>query len=431
MTANELGVDLQIVVRRAADARLASQHMHDLRRPVDADQQARGPLRHRLVGTAHRRIQPLHALLDLADEHGAVGRLSLEALDQRFLLGQSGARLIDPDMPFVVGPLELIDARDPGTQIRFQSMDGLLSHAQIGLDLLGARDAAVGVRLQRPHGLLLLDDAGLELLDPLFAGGNPGNVIAALRHRLAQRGAPLVHFRPHGGQLGFELVGPLALLGCGGLELLAAAARSARRLFLFVAQRGGGRNRGFQRKHAGAQLLPLPGNARKLAIPSEGCFRLPCGRHFQPVNEVCSAGNGLIQRSDAAAQLLTGGLRLAELLVALREGCGECVDLLLECGDALRPLSQIGLELGDSGGTLRQIVLETGDPRGSPVQFGLHAGEHVVEETALAFLRLQRLEVARRARMGLSELDLYARQDALVFGVPLRELLVPGAQRIG
>ncbi len=76
-------------------------------------------------------------------------------------------------------------------------------------------------------------------------------------------------------------------------------------------------------------------------------------------------------------------------------------------------------------------MLETGDPRGSPVQFGLHAGEHVVEEIALAFLRLQRLEVARRARMGLSELDLYARQDALVFGVPLRELLVPGAQRIG
>ncbi len=185
--------------------------MHHFRFAIHPDEQARRAFGQRFVRATERRIQALHALLDLPDEHRAVGSLVLQALNELVAVAQCDARLIDPRVPFVIGPLQLIDARVLVAQVRFEPMNGLLGHTQVGFQFLGARHAGVGIRLQGAYRVLLLIDAGFELLDALFPGGDFRGVLTALRGRLLNRRGPLLHLRAYRHQLTIELRGPFAL----------------------------------------------------------------------------------------------------------------------------------------------------------------------------------------------------------------------------
>ena len=75
---------------------LAAEHVHDFRIAIRANEQPHRAFRRDLVRCrCASRIQPLDALLDVAEQRGAVRRFRLEAMDERIALRERLARTLD------------------------------------------------------------------------------------------------------------------------------------------------------------------------------------------------------------------------------------------------------------------------------------------------------------------------------------------------
>src|SRR6185437_17110284 len=106
--------------RRAADARLAAEHMDDLALAVGSDQKPRGcSVWSRLVAVLRAVIHARDTALDVAYEYCAVGRLLLQATDEIVALRDRVPRLLDRGAPLVIDLLELFDTCGLAARVRF------------------------------------------------------------------------------------------------------------------------------------------------------------------------------------------------------------------------------------------------------------------------------------------------------------------------
>ncbi len=438
--ADELCVDLQIIVRGASDAGLAAEHVHHFRIAIHPDEQARRAFGQRFVCPAHRRVQSLHALLDLPDEHRAVGGLIFQSLNELIAVAQRDARFIDPRVPFVIGPLQLIEAGVLVAQVRFEPVNGLFRHTQIGFQFLGPSHTGVGIRLQGAHRVLLLIDTRFELLDALFAGGDFRCVLTALRGRLLNRRGPLLHLRAYGHQLAIELHRPFALRRQGYLVFLDLGLRLGSRFLVTVPLHGDIGNSRLQLGNLCAQPVPLFRGPLDFRQALHRGFAQTSGSCFEGPNPLRANRHSFVEHGEVALQLLAFALHLQQLLVPLRERGGERVDLFLQMQDSLGALIELQVQVACAGVARCQLRAQPCHLRLARVDFQLQAGKHVVKQVPAAFSGLQHLEVARRMRTALAQLQMYGREDALVLdrlggevGIARTKLLSRGcalAQRV-
>src|SRR4051812_7491052 len=139
---DELRIDLQIVVRSTSNSRLPAEDVHDLRFAIGANQQPGCTIRGGLTDTRRSiAVQPVDALLNVADERCACRSLLLETLDEHVTVGNCMTGLLDGGTPVAVDLLQLLNAGALVACLAFEPADGFFGRAQLVLEFSDARRA--------------------------------------------------------------------------------------------------------------------------------------------------------------------------------------------------------------------------------------------------------------------------------------------------
>ncbi len=165
-----------------------------------------------------------------------------------------------------------------------------------------------------------------------------------------------------------------------------------------------------------AQLVPLFRGPLDFRQALRRGFAQTSGSGFEGPNSLCADRHSFVEQGEVALQLLAFALHLQQLLVPLRERGGERVDLFLQMQDSLGALIELQVQVACAGVAGSQFGAQPRHLRFACVEFQLQAGKHIVKEVAAALCGLQYLEVARRVRTALAQLQVYGSQNAFMLG---------------
>src|SRR5262249_16433956 len=150
--------------------------------------------------------EPLDALLDVPQQQRAVRRLGLQAMNERFALGQRLPGVFDRAAPFFVSTRQLVELRRLPTQIRFQAMDRLFGRVAVARELGAARERGGRLLLQLADDLGVVVDATFELHGARLSAGKAIDLVVALGFEPPHARGTLAALAANYCEIAFELL---------------------------------------------------------------------------------------------------------------------------------------------------------------------------------------------------------------------------------